>query len=114
MTVWDVWNEPHLEPSSYYPERLYCYCPASLAAFREWLQERYADLDELNATWSRRYSSWRQVAPPRLFESVPDMMDWREFWFANLARWLDRRVAACGRSSGDHRDDARRAQWLHR
>jgi beta-galactosidase len=91
LTVWDVWNEPHLEPASYFPDRIYCYCPASQGRFRGWLQVRYGDLDALNAAWSRRYSDWAQVRPPRLFESIPDMLDWREFWFANLARWLDRR-----------------------
>ncbi|SDL73491.1 beta-galactosidase [Nonomuraea jiangxiensis] len=93
LRVWDVWNEPHLEPASYHPGRVYCYCPASLDRFHKWLRDRYATLGELNTAWSRRYSSWDEVAPPRQFESVPDMIDWREHWFANLAGWLDRRCA---------------------
>ncbi|CAN5466750.1 beta-galactosidase YesZ [soil metagenome] len=92
MRVWDVWNEPHLEPASYYPERIYCYCDASVAAFTAWLQNKYESLDELNEKWSRRYSDWSQVEPPRLFEAVPDMLDWRNFWFDNLAAWLTRRT----------------------
>jgi len=89
---WDVWNEPHLEPASYFPERTYCYCDASLGRFRAWLQSRYDTLTALNDAWSRRYSSWDQVEPPRIYETVPDQLDWREFWFDNLARWLRRRV----------------------
>src|SRR5262249_45134002 len=74
------------------PDRLYCYCDASLARFGEWLRERYGTVDALNAAWERRYSAWSQVSPPRIFEAVPDLIDWREHWFANLRRWLDRRV----------------------
>lgn len=93
LRVWDVWNEPHLEPASYYPERMYCYCDASLARFTEWLRAKYPTIDDLNEAWSRRYSDWSQVSPPRVFEAVPDMLDWREFWFDNLRSWLDWRVA---------------------
>lgn len=92
LAVWDVWNEPHLEPASYFPDRWYCYCPASQERFRSWLVERYGDLGRLNDHWSRRFSTWDEVQPPRLFESVPDVMDWREFWFQNLRRWLELRV----------------------
>ena len=93
LLAWDVWNEPHLEPASYFPDRIYCYCAASTSRFRRWLQLRYKTLQTLNARWARRFSGWSQVHPPRLFEAVPDMMDWREFWFENLRAWLDARVA---------------------
>jgi beta-galactosidase len=93
LLAWDVWNEPHLEPASYFPDRIYCYCDASLARFGGWLRKRHGSIDALNAAWERRYSDWSQVAPPRIFESVPDLVEWREHWFANLAEWLSRRVA---------------------
>jgi beta-galactosidase len=92
LSVWDVWNEPHLEPASYFPERIYCYCDASVSLFLEWLRAKYGEIEGLNEAWSRRYSNWDQVAPPRVFEAVPDMLDWREFWFDNLRSWLDWRV----------------------
>jgi beta-galactosidase len=92
LTTWDVWNEPHLEPASYFPERIYCYCDASVAKFGAWLQTRYTTIDELNLAWSRRYDDWSQVAPPRVFEAVPDLLDWREFWIENLRSWLNWRV----------------------
>jgi beta-galactosidase GanA len=90
---WDVWNEPHLEPASYFPDRIFCYCDASIIRFQQWLQKRYGSLDSLNEAWGRRFSDWRQVQPPRLFEAVPDMLDWRTFWFDNVRQWLDDRVA---------------------
>jgi beta-galactosidase len=102
LRVWDVWNEPHLEPASYFPDRMYCYCPASVQAFRSWLRGRYPDLDALNRAWSRRYTDWAQVAPPRLFEAVPDLIDWREFWFDNLAGWLRRRCDTVRAVDSEH------------
>ncbi|MEU3983758.1 beta-galactosidase [Streptomyces sp. NPDC026672] len=102
LRVWDVWNEPHLEPASYHPERIYCYCPASLKVFRAWLRTRYTSLDDLNRAWQRRHSAWEEVDAPRRHESVPDMLDWRAFWFDNLRTWLDRRQAAVRRADTAH------------
>jgi beta-galactosidase len=93
LWMWDVWNEPHLEPASYFPDRLYCYCPGSLAGFQCWLMNRYQTLEPLNDAWARRYTDWSQVAPPRQFEAIPDMLDWRAYWFDNLNRWLKLRAA---------------------
>jgi beta-galactosidase len=46
-----------------------CYCETCAAAFRTWLQARYASLDELNqrwwtAFWSHTYTDWSQIEPP--------------------------------------------------
>lgn len=46
-----------------------CYCDASAEAFRGWLRERYADIDELNRAWgttfwSQRYSDFDDVRVP--------------------------------------------------
>ncbi|MDQ1495602.1 MAG: beta-galactosidase [Actinomycetota bacterium] len=92
LLTWDVWNEPHVEPASYFPERSYCYCVASRREFTRWLEQRYGSLTALNEAWSRRFGRWEHVQPPRLFEAVPDLIDWREFWFETLARWLEARV----------------------
>ncbi|MGH3210265.1 MAG: beta-galactosidase [Trebonia sp.] len=47
-----------------------CYCETSAAAFRDWLRERYGDLDTLNehwgaAFWSQRYGQWDEIDAPR-------------------------------------------------
>jgi beta-galactosidase GanA len=102
LAVWDVWNEPHLEPASYYPERMYCYCEASLRCFADWLQRRYGELDALNRAWGRRYSDWAEVAPPRRHETFPDLLDWREFWFQNLGGWLSWRAAVVRECDAAH------------
>jgi len=102
LRMWDVWNEPHLEPASYFPERMYCYCPGSLAGFQRWLMDHYESLGSLNETWARRYTDWTQVAPPRQFEAVPDLLDWRAYWFANLSRWLAQRAAVMHAADPEH------------
>jgi len=48
-----------------------CYCDRCAAAFRSWLQERYAFLDALNFAWStdfwsQRYFDWEDILPPRI------------------------------------------------
>ncbi|WP_101295589.1 beta-galactosidase [Halegenticoccus soli] len=47
-----------------------CYCDDCAAAFREWLRDRYDDVDELNRRWgttfwSQRYGGFEAVEPPR-------------------------------------------------
>jgi beta-galactosidase len=64
-----------------------CYCAVSAAAFREWLEAKYLDLDALNAAWgtafwSQRYSDWEQVLPPRQaasFGNPTHDLDFRRF-----------------------------------
>ena len=46
-----------------------CYCDTCAAAFRQWLRNRYASLEELNhnwwtAFWSHTYTDWDQIEPP--------------------------------------------------
>ncbi|MDQ1511749.1 MAG: beta-galactosidase, partial [Actinomycetota bacterium] len=76
----------------YFPDRWYCYCAASRREFVAWLKARYDTLANLNDAWSRRFGSWDHVQPPRVFEAVPDIVDWRQFWFDTLSRWLEARV----------------------
>lgn len=46
-----------------------CYCKTCAARFREWLQQKYTTIDELNhrwwtAFWSHTYTDWSQIMPP--------------------------------------------------
>ncbi|KPV49006.1 beta-galactosidase, partial [Kouleothrix aurantiaca] len=61
LAIWHVSNE--------YGGSGPCYCENCAAAFRAWLQQRYASLDELNARWwtpfwSHTYTHWSQIEPP--------------------------------------------------
>ncbi|MFB6189876.1 MAG: beta-galactosidase [Halapricum sp.] len=47
-----------------------CYCDDCATAFREWLRERYDDIESLNDSWgttfwSQRYADFEAVDPPR-------------------------------------------------
>ncbi len=57
---WDVWNELRWNVQA---DGLVCYCPHTIAAFRNWLRDRYGDLDGLDRAWNRRYRSWEDVLP---------------------------------------------------
>ena len=59
----------------------------SAQVFRDWLRERYGDLDGLNAAWgtafwSQRYTDWAQVIPPRATTAIGNptqALDFRRF-----------------------------------
>lgn len=60
LAMWHIGNEYHA----------HCFCDLCDAAFRSWLQTRYASLDALNDAWgtlfwSQRYSEWDQVHLPK-------------------------------------------------
>ena len=57
----------------------FCYCPHTLARFREWLREQYRSLEALNATWQINYAAWEEVEPPRREEPLAPFIDWRYF-----------------------------------
>ncbi len=41
------------------------YSEGSIAAFREWLKERYPSLEALNKAWQRSYHQWEEIIPLR-------------------------------------------------
>ncbi len=86
MYAYDCWNEPHMEPSGedhrytvMTEERLFCYCPRTVAEFQLWLERRYRSLDRLNEAWVREYSDWKLIDPPRRPGTYADWVDWRRF-----------------------------------
>ncbi len=65
---WDLWSEPaalNWARVGYKSEPMFCYCPASMERFREWLQTKYGTLEKLNLAWHRTFTDWKQVEPPR-------------------------------------------------
>ncbi|NLG49471.1 MAG: beta-galactosidase [Chloroflexi bacterium] len=90
---YDLWNECN------YGHDL-CYCPATAAKFREWLQAKYGDVQTLGEAWFRHsLADWEDVTPPRALGPYPDTLDWLQFriddayrllrWRRDLVRRLD-------------------------
>ena len=93
---WDLWSEPHVinwAEITYIPRAQFCFCPYSLARFREWLRGKYGTLDALNRAWHRGFRDWSQVEPPRFdtILSYTDYIDWRVFTTDKLAQDLQLR-----------------------
>jgi len=92
ILVWNIWQEIGFWPTRQIPGSLeFCYCPHTLARFREWLREKYGDLDSLNRSWRTGYGDWEEVEPPRIYPLVPSYVDWRYFmddvYLARALRW---------------------------
>ena len=64
LVAWHISNELGCH-------NVYDYSDDAARAFREWLQDRYATLDDLNnawgtAFWSQHYAEWDEIVPPRV------------------------------------------------
>ena len=76
--AWNTFQEIGFWPNS--AGKLgFCYCPHTLARFRDWLRDKYESLDALNATWQINYGAWDEVEPPRREEPLAPFIDWRYF-----------------------------------
>ena len=67
----------------------YCQSQWCLAAFRRWLQDRYASLDELNAAWRTDFAAWEDVKPDTAAEAIEkqrfaSFIDHRHFMFTTV------------------------------
>jgi len=70
---YDLWNENTYNGGA--PARMYCYCDATKRKLRQWLEHRYASLDEVARVWHRySYASWDDVQPPPNFGGYPDSL----------------------------------------
>ncbi|CAM4146163.1 beta-galactosidase [Kibdelosporangium persicum] len=64
-----------------------CYCDVSAADFRDWLKNRYQDINALNDAWStkfwsQRYDSFDEILPPRTaptFANPTQQLDFARF-----------------------------------
>lgn len=93
---WDLWSEPaalNWARVGYKSEPMFCYCPASIERFREWLRMKYGPLEKLNVAWHRTFTDWKQVEPPRYgtILTYTDFVDWRVYYGYKLAEDLKMR-----------------------
>lgn len=74
LLLWHISNEYGSYP---------CHCDYCYAGFRDWLKQRYGDLESLNRAWwttfwSHRYTSWEQIEP--VDSSIQGLLiDWQRF-----------------------------------
>lgn len=100
LAGWDCWNELRWNVNS---DGLVCFCEHTLAAFREWLQSKYKNLDGLNAAWKRRYCSFDDVMPGKVpGRTYTEMMEFQSFIQWRAADHLRQRVAAIKAEDSDH------------
>ncbi|MDQ3701642.1 MAG: beta-galactosidase, partial [Chloroflexota bacterium] len=94
---YDVWNECNFS-------RSYCFCPATIERFREWLREKYgADVRAVGRAWHRHsYASWEDVDAPRGLGPYPDALDWAQFRIDNAYRLMRWRVGLLRTLDPDH------------
>ncbi len=82
----------------------YCYCDLCMAAFRDWLRQRYSgDLDALNrawwsAFWSHTITAWDQITA--VDQNVHGMeLDWKRFMTDQCITFLENEIAPLRRHS---------------
>lgn len=79
-----------------------CFCDVCAGDFRTWLQERYVDIEGLNAAWgtdfwSQRYGTFEQVMPPAAmptFHNPAQALDWRRFCDHQIRGCMTGEIAA--------------------
>jgi len=99
VQIFDCWNEPHIEPLEYSDraslgDLLFCYCPNTVAKYREWLKSQYQSIESINAKWFRRFRDFNDINPPRRLMDYVDMMQWRKFMAWSMAEQMSWRCHA--------------------
>ncbi len=100
LLAWDCWNETRwcVHASGHV-----CYCPSTLAEFRRWLDMRHGGLDGLNRAWRRRYTSWDDVYPNRMFHGTfVDVIEFLRFLADRAAAHTRFRYEAISSANSEH------------
>jgi beta-galactosidase len=93
---YDIWNECNYGADV-------CYCPATQARFRAWLQNKYGDLATLGEAWHRySFVRWEDVTAPRSPGPYPDTLDWLRFRIDNVYRQMRWRADVIRELDPDH------------
>ena len=89
-----TWDEAFFEPNNHFPHKRFCYCEECDTAFREWLGEKYGDLEGLCEAWEQRLTAWSQAKSPRYHGGYPRFLDWLRFRLDNHRELMQWRAAA--------------------
>jgi beta-galactosidase len=83
---YDIWNECN------YDEHV-CYCEATQAKFRKWLEKKYGSVRGVSEAWHRYgFAEWEDITPPRGPGPYPDVFDWQEFKIETAYGYMRRRA----------------------
>ena len=83
---YDIWNECNFSENV-------CYCEATQAKFRLWLQKKHGSLERLSNAWHRYgFAEWEDVAPPQNPGPYPDTLDWETFKIETAYGYMHRRA----------------------
>ncbi len=71
-----------------------CYCETCTTEFQNWLQKKYASLEELNERWgtifwSQTYNSWGQIEPYNLTVAEPNPSHVLDYYRFASDSWVD-------------------------
>ncbi len=104
---WDLWSEPHIinwAHIDYIPNVQFCFCPGTRERYREWLEDKYGTIDEVNRAWYRSFRDWNEVDPPRFSTilSYTDFIDWKTFVYEKLVDDLKMRYDAVRKGDPDN------------
>lgn len=91
LVLWHISNEYSGE----------CYCELCKNAFRDWLKNKYGNLDNLNHAWwntfwSHTYNDWSQVNPPSPLSEMGNKgmnLDWKRFITDQTISFIDSEAA---------------------
>ena len=86
VAFYEPMNEPHQWVDLMKnPVGVFCYCPASVKKYQNWLKKKYGDIQTLNNAWGYFYNDFDEVRPPRWNVSYGDYIDFRQFEVDNVA-----------------------------
>jgi beta-galactosidase len=105
--AWDVWSEPQLVQWAYYPHvrpGIFCYCPHSIRKFRQWMKDKYGDIEHVNRAWHRSFSNLDDITPPKylVLHFATENLDWLSFNIYKLREYLKWRVQTIRKAGDKH------------
>lgn len=101
LEIWNVGSEPELTSSMAemrdYANNLdkmgdmLCFCDNCKSKFKKFLSDKYIQIDKLNESWNRNYTSFDQAEIPLTRNTFNDIIDWRMFFVETLGKNVEKR-----------------------
>ena len=79
LWFYNAWNEPRVRPSGA------CQCEHSVASYRQWLQQRFGSIENLNGQFGKAWTSFDSILPPQAADDYVEMFLWKQWTGASVA-----------------------------